>query len=625
MRTSRATTEIPRKPLLHGKTPSVFVAGICLLIGCSCNSFDNKRFTWPGMEDGLPVPQDLLDQRHPSLIPAIDEPPAAINTLNAREAVRLALQHSRDLRTLNDALVEQTYETLAARRNFAWDADIVGSWETDDEGDSTSDIQLDIRETLGTGGDILFRTNLDADDGEGGVTFRIAQPVLAGAGHTISHEAAIQSHRSLLYELRRFETEREDTLIGVLDAYYDLINQESVLENVRRNLEQSRFLAERSEAVFKVQKATYLDVLRAKQQLLTAENQLANSEADVVTARKSFLALLGLDTELAFDIVSDPPPLLRLRASEPEIMRAGFANRRGLKTAANRIEDAERRLKLSRNNLLPDLELFARTDAFSEETELREDNFTTGASISIPLQRGGLRDNVRLAEIAMTAARRNQINTEANVRIELLRRINQLANFERNVETQRQNVEIAEKRLEFAIIRFEDGTLSNRDVVEAQRALVNHELERLRLLQSAGCLVIDPNGRLLARDLDGGRWFEEKAETPIPAARPIPSAATAEPPSFEAESEVGVGSTGAISSGAISTGTIATGTIATGTIATGTINKITSPAPAARPTGSARPRPRPLPSSVPSSSLPSLPSLPSQPAIVPIEQPGGRP
>lgn len=543
MRRSRATNQnlrIPKKRATNGRVIAsaadlrrsglhALVMVACLLCCNACQNLEKSRFTWPGMEDGLPIPQDLLDDRHPSLIPAIDEAPNEINTLTPREAVRLALQHSRELRTLHDALITETYETLAARRNFAWDADIVGSWETDDEGDSTSDFRLDIRETLGTGGDILFRTNLDADDGEGGVTFRIAQPVLAGAGHTFSHEAAIQAHRSLLYELRSFETEREDTLINVLDAYYDLINQESVLENVRRNLEQSRFLAERSEAVFKVQKATYLDVLRAQQQFLTAENQLANAEADVITARKSFLALLGLDTELAFDIVSDPPPLLRLRASEAEIMRAGFEHRRGLKTAANRIEDAERRHRLARNGRLPDFELFASTEAFSEETEAREDNFTTGATLAIPLQRGGIRDAIKLAEIARTAARRNQINTEANVRIDLLRRMNQLANFERNVETQRQNVEIAEKRLEFAIIRFEDGTLSNRDVVEAQtseldarnalvRALVNHELERLRLLQSAGCLVIDPNGRLLARELNGVRWFEDKAEEmPQPA------------------------------------------------------------------------------------------------------------
>jgi|GEM_PF-2043632 len=552
MRRRRATNQNPRNPKKRalkerafaraaGLRPvgfPVLVIGTCLLVCSACNSFtdrlDKSRFTWPGMEDGLPIPQDLLDDRHPSLIPAIEAPPNAINTLTPREAVRLALQHSRELRTLHDALISETYDTLAARRNFAWDADIVGSWGTDDAGDSTSDFRLDIRETLGTGGDILFRTNLDPDDGEGGVTFRIAQPVLAGRGHTFSHEAAIQAHRSLLYELRNFETEREDTLIEVLDAYYDLINQESVLENVRRNLEQSRFLADRSEAVFKVQKATYLDVLRAQQQLLTAENQLANAEADVVTARKSFLALLGLDTELAFDIVSDPPPLLRLSASEAEIMRAGFEHRRGLKTAANRIEDAERRHRLAQNGRLPDLELFARTDAFSEETDAREDNFTTGATLAIPLQRGGIRDAVKLADIARTAERRNQINTEANVRIDLLRRMNQLANFERNVETQRQNVEIAEKRLEFAIIRFEDGTLSNRDVVEAQtaeldarnalvRALVNHELERLRLLQSAGCLVIDPNGRLLARELDGVRWFEEK---PVEFAAPAPVSGT---------------------------------------------------------------------------------------------------
>lgn len=489
--------------------------------------------TWPRSDDTLPSPQLVIDGEHASLIPAVEVPPASIGQLTPREAVRLALQHSRELKTLNDALVEQAYDALSAQRDFAWDSDIVASYDVDEDGDTTSNVRLDIRETLDTGGDILFRTNLEPESERGGgstvggVTFRINHPVLRGAGHTISHEAAIQAHRSLLYQLRSFETEREDLLIRVLDAYYDLVNQEAVLENVRRNLEQSRFLAERSEAVFEVQKASYLDVLRAQQQLLSAENQLANAEANVTTAKKSFLARLGLPIDQSFTLVPTPPPLLRLVAQESNVMEAGLMFRRRLRTTADRLEDAERGLKLARNNRLPDLSVFAETTALTEDDDIRDDGFSTGVSLSIPLQRGGVNDAIKVAEIRRMRAQRNLINTEASVRIELLERMNQLKNFERNVNTERQNVEIAEKRLEFATIRFEDGTLSNRDVVEAQtaeldarnafvRALVNHEIERLRLLQSAGCLVVDADGSLLARQLGSGEWFSTEREASEP-------------------------------------------------------------------------------------------------------------
>lgn len=457
--------------------------------------------------------------------PSLDSESGEVPRLSSRDAVRLGLAHSRSLQALYDMLKGQALSLREARRDFTWDASVGAEWLRAPDGESDGTSIFSVEDTLATGASVQLRGSFDLEDAlldskQGTARLRVEQPLLQGMGYDLSHESLIQAERTLRYQIRAFETEREDTLLSILASYYDLINQFSVLENVRRNLTQSTFLRERSEAV-RGEKASYLDVLRAQQQELTASNQYENALADVTTAKKTFMVELGLDSATRFDVETGPPPVLVLTMDEVDLIDVGLTWRRDLQTSRARVEDAERRLRIARNGRLPDVNIFAQTEGFIEETEQNENGVSSGISLSVPLQRGDLRDAIQQAEINLHSARRNQIEAEADAEIDLLQRRNQLNNFRRNLIAARRNVDIAGSQLEFATIRFEDGSLPNRDVVEAQdnlltaqnalvRALVNHELERLRLLQSAGCLIMTPDGHLKAREIPGMVWFTQE-------------------------------------------------------------------------------------------------------------------
>ena len=81
----------------------------------------------------------------------------------------------------------------------------------------------------------------------------------------------------------------------------------------------------------------------------------------------------------------------------------------------------------------------------------------------------------------------------------------QIVRIRQSVEIQTQLIEDQEKNLRKAQIEFDQGTASNRDVVDAQRSLVgalndlidervNYEITRLGLLQDLGILFVDENG-----------------------------------------------------------------------------------------------------------------------------------
>ena len=176
------------------------------------------------------------------------------------------------------------------------------------------------------------------------------------------------------------------------------------------------------------------------------------------------------------------------------------------------MDDAERDLRVARNGLLPELNVFGRMRYVSDPEEDFpggdfQDELTAGVSLEIPFDKRRQRDGVRRAEIQLAAAERAFDGQVANVHIGIIDNINSLHNFKRSVAIEQTNNEIAEKRVRNAVLRFQSGELSNRDVVEAENelldtrnrlveALLDHEIERLRLLRNMGLLEIDETGAM---------------------------------------------------------------------------------------------------------------------------------
>jgi len=96
-----------------------------------------------------------------------------------------------------------------------------------------------------------------------------------------------------------------------------------------------------------------------------------------------------------------------------------------------------------------------------------------------------------------------------NLVIEIRSAFRELERREQTLVTQRMLIQIQESQERVAQIKFEDGEISNRDLVEAKQDLleaknrlirekVSYEITRLRLLKDLGILFID----------DSGMWIE---------------------------------------------------------------------------------------------------------------------
>jgi outer membrane protein TolC len=190
---------------------------------------------------------------------------------------------------------------------------------------------------------------------------------------------------------------------------------------------------------------------------------------------------------------------------------AALANRLDLRTSLERVEDRERRVRIARNDLLPDLDLDAsyRTSTDAEgrvgELDYGKSSYGVGLSLEIPLDRVRERNAYRRALLDLSRQQRQQTLDEDKVILDVRETIRQLDRIEESIRIQEAAERVEQKRAAAAQIRYAQGEVGNRDLVEARASLldvrnaivqrkIDYIVQRLRLLRSMGTLFLDENG-----------------------------------------------------------------------------------------------------------------------------------
>lgn len=453
-------------------------------------------------------------------------PPAQRRVIPLGEALELATAGNRDFLARKENLFLQALGVFETRWTFtpilsaalsALYADGNGIPETESAAFSAAVSQiLDGGGTLSLG---LSSGYARSDDDalaeprnfDSSLSLRLVQPLLRGAGYVPSHEPLTQAERGLVYAIRDFELFSEDFSIDVARRYYDLVQQRQSIENVRRNLEDFVFSERQSEALFNVGRTSELDVLRARRSRLNAENDLIEARESYQLALDRFAIFLGLRPGERVEVREEAPVYVPMEYERISAVRVALANRLDLLTLRERVEDAERAVRIARNGMLPALDLDAALNVpagpdpgFSDQG-IDGESVSVGLSLELPVNRVFERGALRRAQIALVQTRRALEQFEDNVVVEIESAFRELTRRSQSLAIQRQLIFDQEKNVRIAQLRFERGEIPNRDVVEAQQSLldarnslireqVNYEISRLRMLRNLGILFIDEKG-----------------------------------------------------------------------------------------------------------------------------------
>lgn len=339
----------------------------------------------------------------------------------------------------------------------------------------------------------------------------LSQPLLRGSGRRVSHEPLIQAERNVIYALRSFERFREAYAIDVARRYYDLVEQKQALANQQASLESLEFARRQAEAKYSLGEVREVEVLRARRAELNAQNDLLGQEEVLQLEVDRFRVFLGLGKDVRVDVVTSPPEFVPVLFEVESSIVVARANRLDRLTELDRIEDSERGLALVRDALRASLNLnvgYTQTGdpepTFTGQS-LNQEGWNAGLLLDLPVNQVRERNAYRAAEIGYGRTLRAFDQFDEDLVVGVRSRFRSLRRIELSLGIKREAIGDEERNLRQAQFLFDRDEAGNRDVVEAQEALVkaqddlireqvNYEIGRLQLLRDLGILFIDETG-----------------------------------------------------------------------------------------------------------------------------------
>ena len=435
--------------------------------------------------------------------------------LTLRQAIAEALAASPALRAPDDGRTLAEIRQRQAAARFGLKLTPAFQTASAPNGLNTRSMGLAVTKQLPTGTAVQLNANrYQIGEGAGqfqdsGYTVGVSQPLLRGWTAVASADRE-HARRGNVSAARAYLDARQQLVVSVADAYFNVLRARRLLEAADRSLARARRLRTTSEARSKVGLATELDVLRAD--LLASQSEVAlvaQGEA-LESALDALKTLIGRpiedDVELADDELAD----VGTPSSEPveRFIDTALVKRLDVQEAHDRIGDARRTESVARWNLLPpvnvDLSYTKRGIGSGASVAFGQllNGWHVGVSTSYSLDRSDEAAAAAVAAVSSRAAQRDSADTERRAADEVRRAFRSWARTLTTFDLQSKAVALAERQLRLAEIRYDRGVAGNFDVIDAennlfqaQSGLVGAQVERalagLTLRRVTGSLDAD--------------------------------------------------------------------------------------------------------------------------------------
>jgi hypothetical protein len=406
----------------------------------------------------------------------------------------------------------------------------------------TVNLAVDVLKLLTQGHDSLFGALADAT---------IAVPLLRGSGKFVVREPLLQAERAVVYAIYAFERFKRVFAVQVASEYYSVLQ---LLQEVDNELENYRWLVAATRRARRLAEAQrdvdQVEVDQTEQDELEARDAWVQSIRAYEARLDGLKGLLGLPVDARIELERSEldalaavtafeaprPEPERVPASAPvEVVlptRAGggpleiapedavllaLGNRLDLRVALGRVFDAQRSVAVAADALRADLTLLGRASGGYERAGTgpaasvreRPESHSVLGLVDFGLERTAERNLYRESQIGFERDVRAAQALEDQVKLEVREDLRALLEARERLKIQAQSVELAERRVNVASRFLEVGRADARDVLEAQRDLVDAKnalsLERVRYRVAE--LALQRDLELLEVD-ERGLWTE---------------------------------------------------------------------------------------------------------------------
>ena len=284
--------------------------------------------------------------------------------------------------------------------------------------------------------------------------------------------------------VEKARSSRLETVNQVKQAYFGVLLAKaardvyaSVYENALENLAQT-------EKKYKVQKASELDLTRAKTTLANAVPNMYDSESKVVIALWQLKAVMGVDLELNIDTAGELMDYAGTMFHDLHVHdNADLSGNSSLKQLALQAEELASAVKIQQRACLPSLALgFSYTySAMTNDFNFSEYQWTpysyVGLSLNIPIFSGGKRaSQIRQAKAQAYELDLQKTNAERQLKIAVRQYLAMMDNAMKSYDSSVSAAETAQKAYDIAQKSYNVGRSTLTDLNDAQLMLVQARL-----------------------------------------------------------------------------------------------------------------------------------------------------
>jgi len=336
----------------------------------------------------------------------------------------------------------------------------------------------------------------------------VSQPLLRGFGRRSTEFELENSKRSVQGAERNLDLARQRLAVDVVASYFNIVRQQALVDVAQSSLERNEELLRASEARLEVGLASKLDVFRAELQLTQAEDALILRGEALELAYDGFKFNLGLGPleQIAIELVE--PEYQPVEADVQELTRVALERRIEVKEERDRIQDSRRTQAVSKQNLLPQLDLNMTYqkrgigDTLFSSFNFQDSAFNVFFSTSYALDRTSENASFALSQINVNARQRSLRLVEYNVVNEVRAAARNVERVGKSILLQERNIDFAEKQLRLATLRYQRGLASNFDIIDAENNLIqarsnyvslvtDHHVAQMQLKRVTGTLDLD--------------------------------------------------------------------------------------------------------------------------------------
>lgn len=469
--------------------------------------------------------QDVIER-----LEAYNQTPGEALSLDLAGAIAYAIRHGRDYRFAEEEYVLDALRLLIERHQWGprFFDDVTATVEGSGDGglfDTSLRLVNEFRVTqrLPYGGEVSARALARATEdlhlrvsGENTQSADIILdadlPLLRGAGW-VARENLIQAERDLIYAARDFERFRRSFIFDITAAFLNLTVRLQGIGNTEDQVRSLEELAQRERSLFDAGRITRYESALSEQRTVVARDTLNSLRENYRLAVDRFKVRIGMPSDQPLRIVPSSPGLPTPQIGLDEAVQAALTWRLDLQTARDQLDDSRRAVEIARNDLLPDLDVFASgtipTESGRDRAGLRFDprdaDFQAGVTFGLPLDREIERLNLRQRQIALERAKRSYEEFRDSVAVDARAAVRDIDRALFSLQIQERSIQIAQERL--ASIRaaperadardssdaVDDLSRAQNDVDAARRDL---QLAILRYLLDTGQLRIEADGSI---------------------------------------------------------------------------------------------------------------------------------